>query len=301
MFHDTNPPPTEVPPGESWKSTTDLHSPGKTEHVWGEHLQLLWGRQLAEEDLTGSFSCKYVTEFEIQCNAVYLLDRSVTDFWGVLAYAPLLGKHYMSGGNFCLADDEWLYPAGFGPGGRLTRLSDSYCCSKCFAFFHIIMVLSTFINFYQLLSTFINFLSTFYQLFINFLSTFYQLFFHQLVVKCFINFYQLFAAVYQFVNNLISFFLSTFINCLSTFINLYQLVFINLLSTFISIYQLFINIYQLFITFFLSTVYYQLFINLAICHSGAPSRCQIRFNSPKANQNSQLVLGSSLILKLQWW
>ena len=80
MFHDTNPPPTEVPPGESWKSTTDLHSPGKTEHVWGEHLQLLWGRQLAEEDLTGSFSCKYVTEFEIQCDAVYLLDRSVTDF-----------------------------------------------------------------------------------------------------------------------------------------------------------------------------------------------------------------------------
>ena len=213
----------------------------------------------------------------------------------MLAYAPLLGKHYMSGGNFCLADDEWLYPAGFGPGGRLTRLSDSYCCSKCFAFFHIIMVLSTFINFYQL---FINFLSTFinfYQLSINILSTFFFINLLSSALSTFINFSQ------QFINLLTTFFhfLSTFINCLSTFINLYQLVFINLLSTFISIYQLFINIYQLFITFFLSTVYYQLFINLAICHSGAPSRCQIRFNSPKANQNSQLVLGSSLILKLQ--
>ena len=76
--------------------------------------------------------------------------------------------------------------------------------------------LPTFYQLYQLLSTFLSTFINFYQLFYQLLSTFINFFinFYQLFIK-FFNFYQLFINFYQLAYKF-------FINCLSTFYQVFK-------------------------------------------------------------------------------
>lgn len=102
-----------------------------------------WLKKIA----SGHLAAYYATEFGIQCNTFYLLGKSVMNMGvqGILLYAPLLGKHYMAGGHFCIANDGWLYP---GQVDQLSRMGDPYCCSKCLVLctFSRINCLTSFLN-----------------------------------------------------------------------------------------------------------------------------------------------------------